>query len=83
VPTLIQYIDYLYKEATDKLDEVDDKASKKYVWHKLLAGYITFPPKNVVAAAVVEACTPPLCIHERPAADATRQKLECGINQIL
>jgi hypothetical protein len=37
-------IDLLYKEFMDKLDEVDDKASEKYV---------KFPPKNYVAAKPV------------------------------
>jgi hypothetical protein len=52
-------LDLLYREAMDKLDEVDDEACMKYVARKMLAWYIKYPPKNDGAAAAVEASAAP------------------------
>jgi hypothetical protein len=50
-------IDVLYRDAMEKLDEVDYEACIKYVVRKMLAWYTKFPPspKNDWATAVIKA----------------------------
>jgi hypothetical protein len=65
-------LDLLYREAMDKLDEVNDEACMKYVEHKMLAWYTKYQPKNEGAAAAVEASTaPPPCTPDSCPAAAT------------
>jgi hypothetical protein len=65
-------LDLLYREAMDKLDEVDDEACMKYIARKMLAWYTKYPPKNDGAAAAVEAsAAPPPRTPERSPAAAT------------
>jgi hypothetical protein len=52
-------LDLLYREAMDKLDEVDDKACMKYVALKMLAWYTKYLPKNDGAAVAFEASAAP------------------------
>jgi hypothetical protein len=58
-PMVDARLDLLYREAMDKLDEVDDEACTRYVARKMLAWYTKYPPKNDGAAAAVEASTAP------------------------
>ena len=58
-PMVDTRLDLLYREAMDKLDEVDDEDCMRYVARKMLAWYTKYPPKNDGAAAAVEASTAP------------------------
>jgi hypothetical protein len=71
-PMVDARLDLLYREAMDKLDEVDDEACMKYVARKMLAWYTKYPPKNDGATAAVEAsAAPPPRTTERGPAAAT------------
>jgi hypothetical protein len=70
-PMVDARLDLLYREAMDKLDEVDDEDCMRYVARKMLAWYTKYPPKNDGAAAAVEDSKPaPLLqassTHPRP-----------------
>ena len=67
-PMVDARLDLLYREAMDKLDEVDDEACMKYVARKMLAWYTMYLPKNDGAAAAVEASAPPPRTLDRPTA---------------
>jgi hypothetical protein len=65
---------------TDKLDEVDDEACKKYVARKMLAWYKKYQPKNDGAAAAVEASAALQRILDRcPAAAPYGPRPKCGM----
>ncbi len=71
-PMVDARLDLLYREAMDKLDEVDDEACMKYVARTMLAWYTKYQPKNDGAAAAVEASAAPApCTTERGSAAAT------------
>jgi hypothetical protein len=68
-PMVDTRLDLLYREAMDKLDEVDNASWMKYrdVARKMLAWYTKYPPKNYGAAAAVEAsAAPPPRTRPRP-----------------
>jgi hypothetical protein len=69
-PMVNARLDLLYREAREKLDEVDNEACTKYVARRMLAWYNKNPTKNDGAAAAVEASAPPPRTPDRPAAAA-------------
>jgi hypothetical protein len=74
-------VDLLYREAMEKLDEVDDEACIKYVSRKMLAWYTKYQPKNDGAAAAVEASAAPSLPHtlDRPTVAADGPRPKCGM----
>jgi hypothetical protein len=72
--------DLLYRDAMEKLDEVEDEACMKYVARKMLAWYAKYQPKNDGAAAAVEASAPPpQRTPNRPAAAADGPRPKRGM----
>jgi hypothetical protein len=80
-PMVDARLDLLYRNAMEKLDEVDDEGCIKYVSRKMLALYTVtkYPPKNDGAAAAVEASAPPPRTPDRPAAAADEHRPKRGM----
>jgi hypothetical protein len=79
-PSVDARIDVLYRNAMEKLDEVDYVACIKYNAHKMLAWYTKFPPKNDWAATDFETSAPPQRTPDSPSAAAEGwPRPECGM----
>jgi hypothetical protein len=72
-------LDVLYRDAMEKLGEVNDEDCMKYVVRKMLAWYTKNPPKNDEAAEAVEASAPLQSTPDRPAAAADGPRPKRGI----